>query len=184
MRLRAPFPLPPAHELRIVVALGAAAVAMNVGMLVIGLPLVNAENPLGIVGLELAGNAERAAEIINSWDAVARLAAFVQTGVDFGFVLLYVVALATWATAVAKRLQARWAAVTGSCLSWLMVVAGLADVLANVQMLFMLQDGVSEGRVWSAAVAGTGKFLIVVATLTYAAIGTLRLATAGEARAP
>jgi hypothetical protein len=183
MRLRAPFPLPAASELRIVVALNAALLAMAVVLLVIGLPLANAVNPAGMAGFGLAGSGARAAAIIASWDAVARLAAFIVIGIDFVFVLLYVVALATWATCVAKRLDARWAAMLGACLAWLVVLAGLADVLENVQLLMQLEEGASDVRARAAFLAGCFRFGVVGATLVYAACGTLRLAVTGAARA-
>ena len=170
--LRLPARLESPLVLLLVLALAAASIAMSA----LGAPLATPANPTGIIGFELAGSAARAAAILASWDEAARQAAHTQTLWDFGFIALYVVALAAWATGCTRRLPGGRAAGLGAGLAHAMPVAGLLDVVENLQILAQLAGGASAGPAAVAALCAALKFAIVAATLGYALIGTTALA--------
>lgn len=168
--------LPARLESPLVLLLVLALAAGSAGMSALGAPLATPASPTGIIGFELAGSAARAAAILASWDDAAREAARTQTLWDFGYIALYVVALAAWAAWCAERLPGRRAARLGAVLARAMPVAGLLDVVENVQLLAQLADGASAGRAAVAALCAALKFAIVGATLAYALAGTVVVA--------
>lgn len=97
----------------------------------LGAPLVNSAAPAGIVSFELAGTAENAARMVNSWDANARLYAAFGLGFDYLFMPVYALALALGTLLAAGRHPggfARLAAWTG----WGALLAAGLDAVENI----------------------------------------------------
>ena len=149
------------------------AVLTMSAMNVVGAPLTTVAAPAGIVSYELAGNISGAEKILSSWDAVAReRAAFVQ-GLDFLFIPIYAGAIAFGCSMAAGVLHRKgWrVASLGAPLAWLVILAGLLDVLENIALVVMLFDAPAipwpQIAFWCAA----PKFVFVVLGILYALFG-------------
>ncbi len=160
-----------------VVVLVVAFVAVTLLMGQLGKPMLNAVNPRGILGFELAGTAEQAAVILASWDAAARAAAQLQTVVDcFVYIPVYVIALSAWVTWVGVRLRWAWLARVAIVLAWAMWLAGALDYVENAAMLRQLSVGADDTLAGLARSCALGKFAIAYATSAAAVLGSAAVA--------
>jgi len=140
-----------------------------------GAPLTTSAAPLGIVSLELAGNAATAERILASWDDNTRLRAAFGLGIDYLYMPLYstTIGLAcVWAAEALRR--RRWPFVAaGSPLAWGLWLAALADAIENVALATIMFHGVAEPwpqvSFWCASV----KFALIILGLLYAAFGAV-----------
>jgi hypothetical protein len=165
---RVPLALPARFETPLLLALLLALLAASALLSALGRPLVTPVSPSGIIAFELAGTAERAGEILASWDDAARRAARTQTFWDYVlYIPVYVVALSVWAAWAARRAgRPGWSRV-GVVLAWAMLAAGALDAIENWQLLAQLAHGPDGGRAALAAVCAAIKFAIVLATIAY-----------------
>jgi hypothetical protein len=145
--------------------------------------------PQGIVSLELAGNVDRAREIVKSWrdrsldpsgpprNVLAEVTA--ATGRDFGFIVAYMLVFAgatAWTLDVLSDHQ--WGPLwlrgvtLAATIGLLVVVAGLADIVENVFMLRMIAGAMASDRLpaWTRALALL-KFSVLAVAAAYAGIG-------------
>ncbi len=140
----------------------------------LGRPLVNASNPRGILGLELAGTAAETAAVLASWDRSARDAAWLQTVVDFLlYIPVYVVSLGAWAAWVSRRVTIIWLSIVSAICGWAMWIAGAADMIENTAMLIQLAGGADGALSALTRAAAIIKFSIAYATSTAVVIGTV-----------
>ena len=109
-------------------------------MNLLGNPLVNAAAPYGIISLELAGNSQRAAQIIRSWDQQEQITAGFLIGLDFLFLALYSTTIGLgciWARDVLAA--SRWPLTRfGIPLAWGQWLAAVLDVLENISLMIIL----------------------------------------------
>lgn len=103
-----------------------------------GRPLKTEAAPAGIVSLELAGDPVAAQRIVNSWNPSARMAACVNLGLDFLFLVAYSTTLAFACVWASQRVRIRRLRVFGLGLAWAQWVAALFDVGENTALLFAL----------------------------------------------
>lgn len=145
--------------------------------------------PGGIVTLELAGIQGEADEILSCLEGrgearnllpVARL----QLWLDFGFLLLYPVAIALGCLLARRRLAKwGWLAAAGLLLARSQAVAGLFDLGENLALLRVValygRDPSSAVGTWAtvAGVLAALKFLLVGFGLAYALLGFIRWLT-------
>lgn len=140
----------------------------------LGRPMVNASNPRGILGLELAGTAAETAAVLASWDRSARDAAWLQTVVDFLlYIPVYVVSLSAWAAWVSRCVTIIWLSIVAAICAWAMWIAGVADMVENTAMLTQLARGADGALSALARAAAIIKFSIAYATSTAVVIGTV-----------
>jgi hypothetical protein len=166
--MRVPVPLPERYESPLLLALLIALLAASAWMKGLGEPLVTDPNPHGTIGFEFAGTAERADEILASWDDAARAAARTQTFWDYVlYIPLYVVALSAWAAWGARRFRGPRSSRLGVALAWAMLAAGVLDAVENGQLLAQVEQGADGGRAALAAACAALKFAIVLATVAY-----------------
>ena len=127
----------------------------------------------GIVGLELAGEADDARELIGSWEETDRAAAAASVGLDYPFILLYSSTLGLGCLMAGDRLRASgWPlAGAGRWLAWGQSVAGILDAVENVALLAMLIGAVASPWPRLAQVCAVPKFLLVAAGIVYGAAG-------------
>ena len=131
--------------------------------------------PYGIVGLELAGTAERAGLILVAWGDAGRVAAAFGLGLDMAFAVAYAGTLAMACEAVAgtgSGLRRR----LGRGLAWGVVAAGLLDLVENVALARVLLAGDLVPWARIAAVAAVPKFLLVGAALAFVLAGVVAAA--------
>lgn len=154
------------------ISLAATLVIMLV-MNFIGAPLVTAAAPFGIVSFELAWNASRAAEILASWDATARLYAAFSLGLDYLFMAVYSLALALGTLLAADSLAARrWP--PGGRARWLAVLfaaSAIFDAGENAFLFWQLVAGPADAAAWAAALLAVIKFGLIFLGLVFGFYG-------------
>ncbi len=133
---------PPVNRRRILLALVAAAIAMQVLLALLDAPL--RETGDGTIDLELAGNAERAEEIVAGWrsENVLENATFID-GLDFLFAPLYAGAIAGVCVAAAGAWRRRGkdgVANLGIGIAWAASAAVAFDWIENVALAAVLLD--------------------------------------------
>jgi hypothetical protein len=138
-------------------------------------PITNPDVPLGSVSFELAGTADAARRMVDSWDGTARLWAAFGLGFDYLFLLLYSTTIALGCLWAAARHAARGSALEqiGVPLAWGQWLAGGLDAIENAALTRMLITGVADpwpAVAWWAAVP---KFVLVVMGLVYVFGGVL-----------
>jgi hypothetical protein len=130
-----------------------------------GQPLITKAAPSGIVSYEFAGDVGTAAQIIDSWDEIARIYAGFNLGLDYLYLLLYSTTIAMallWLTA-----DLAYRRITGLVLllAWVQWLAAVLDALENYALFTMLVSGPADPwpqvAWWSAAI----KFSLVLAGL-------------------
>jgi hypothetical protein len=151
----------------------AAAIVMQVVLALLDGPLRDSGD--GTVAFEVAGDRERAQEIVDIWRSEDLLAnAAFSDGLDFLFALLYTAAIAGGCIAAAgfwrRRGRAGLAAV-GIWAAWAASAAALFDWTENVALGVMLLD--EPASPWPAVALGASipKFAGAWAGLLYALIG-------------
>ena len=126
----------------------------------------------GIFELQLARDANEAADVLESWGPVGRRAAVEETWADFAWMITYGIA-GVCAGELARRRAAPgsgWESV-GRVVRWAPAGAVACDVAEGVGLLRTLKDWprVEEGRVaWTRAAAAT-KYALLVGTAVWAA---------------
>ncbi len=152
--------------------LGLALLIMMV-MNWVGLPLNTPAAPNGIVSFELAGSPERAAAMLNSWDADAHArAAFIQ-GLDFLFPAVYSTTVALGCIMAASALSARRLPLAhwGRALAWGQWIAAIFDYLENIALVVLLFSPAQAPWPQMAAVCAVIKFGLLFAGLVYGFYG-------------
>lgn len=135
--------------------------------------------PGGIIDLELAGDREKAQQIVRSWEETdSQDRAVRNVRLDFLFLYVYSIAIGSvclWSGAVLEDRRGRGSRL-GVPLAWGMTLAALLDVVENVALLKLL-DGVttSAGLPWTqiARLCAVPKFILIIAGLAYAAVGII-----------
>jgi hypothetical protein len=125
--------------------------------------LRTAEAPTGIVSYELARDEETAANILNSWDAEAKIYAAFNLGLDYLWMIFYSTTIALGLVWTADILELKGASLTFfHLLAWGQWLAALLDALENTALLVMLFDQATSPwpiiAYWSAVI----KFTLVI----------------------
>ncbi len=139
------------------------------------LPLRTEAAPQGIVSFELAGSAERAGEILASWDEKARVSAGLSLGMDYLFLLAYATSIALGCQLLGRlefNRGTRLAALAAP-LAWAQLGAALLDAIENAALIRLLQG--AEASIWPALalVCAVPKFIFVLLGLLYLIVAGL-----------
>ena len=134
-------------------------------------PLETDAAPNRIVDLELAGSAEKAERIRQSWaDNDALDEAGFSIGFDYVFLLVYstgLAALCAMGAAAMRRRGVRLLATSGVLAAWGAWGAALCDAIENAAMLPLL-DRPTDSWASTAAAFATAKFVLLVIGLLFA----------------
>jgi hypothetical protein len=122
--------------------------------------------PGGIVAYELAWSAERAGEILEAWRPVREVARR-QLVLDFGFLVLYPLALSLACALLSQASPGGGVAAAGAFLSRAVLLAGPLDAVENLALLRMLGAGPGDAPARLAAVCAGVKFLLVFCAFAY-----------------
>lgn len=137
-----------------------------------GRPLKTAAAPNGIVSFELAGNLTNAVAMIDSWDEPARVAAGLNLGLDYLYLIAYPLAIGLGCLLVARRFRPSGiASMAGVLLSWTLPVAGVLDAIENYALIHLLTGSRDELFPAVAYWCAAPKFAIVIAGLAYVLLG-------------
>lgn len=93
-----------------------------------------------IVRFELAGEQSQAAGIVNSWGPEGRIIAGLSLGLDYLYIVAYVISISLGCVLVAQKLSqySRTLYVAGLTLAWLQLPAGLLDGIENFALIKIL----------------------------------------------
>jgi hypothetical protein len=145
--------------------------------LLLALDVSNSAAPHGIVSFELAGTAERADEIVESWKLRGQLgAARLGVWIDFAFILAYV-SLLVWASMAVSEWCISFGAFRlermGLPCAVLALLAGWLDAFENVGMLIMLSGEVTEETATYVMRCASVKFALIGIVIAYLTLVTL-----------
>ncbi|MGV0626866.1 hypothetical protein [Mycolicibacter minnesotensis] len=144
-----------------------ATLAYTAVMLVLERAMRKTGGP-GIVAFEVAGNAERAQEILDAWGPEGRRWARWSLWLDFGYMLTY----GTAALLLIERARSRRGDPVALRLIPIGAVAG--DAIEGVALLRAV-DGVDiEANARTARIAALTKFALLAVGLVYTVIGSVR----------
>jgi hypothetical protein len=177
--------LSPSRRPAVFAALGVVLLALSALLGALGAPLVTPAAPLGIVSFELAGSAEAAARILDSWPPPERERAALVLWIDFLYLVVYPAWLSLACLFIARR-HAGFTARLGESLAWLALAAAPLDLLENLALLRLLAGPTSDAAAALARSAALPKFGLVFTASLYilGAGGALlgrRLARGGQA---
>lgn len=126
-----------------------------------------------IVGFELAGSLDKADALLRQWGEAGRQQAIRQTYLDFLFILLYAPTFALFCRRVARGQTGFWEQL-GLGLGWLMLTAGMLDVVENLAMLKTLHGSRADLYPTLAFYCASGKFLLLLTGAIYLLTGSIR----------
>lgn len=174
--MRHPFESLSSHQLKWVFLSSLVVYSiLQIGFVVLDVPLRNAVAPNGIVSFELARDDQSSAAILASWDETAKLDASFGLGLDYLFMCMYATLISVvclWSgriLAANHRLFAAW----GRKLAWAVWVAALFDAIENVALLLQLFASNIDPLPLLAALCATVKFTLIGACLAYSLYGAV-----------
>ncbi|MFQ5966193.1 MAG: hypothetical protein ACE5MI_01130 [Acidimicrobiia bacterium] len=127
-----------------------------------GWALRNPVAPYGIVSLELAGSADRAEEIVASWEEANILGlATANVLLDYSFLVSYAVLLVALSVRAGMRVETPVSMTTGYTVGWGQWLAGGLDAVENVALLVLLAGAISDLTAGIARAAAVGKFVLI-----------------------
>jgi hypothetical protein len=131
--------------------------------------------PYGIVAFELAGEQQRAVEIVGAWGEAARLSAAFGLGFDYLYLVAYSTTIGLACLWAAEQLRDRgWPlAGIGMALAWAQWLAGLLDAVENATLFRVLLGPVEQPWPLIARWSAIFKFALVAIGLLYALAGAL-----------
>lgn len=132
-------------------------------------PLKSQFAPRGIVSFELAGNYEVSRQILNSWNAEARIYAALSLGLDYLFLIVYALFISLSCMQVGKALGANHSFLPGIALflAGAQFFAAALDAIENWALIHLL---LNTSRRWLPGLArwcAMLKFSIVTAGLIF-----------------
>jgi hypothetical protein len=158
---------------RALIASAIAAVAIGVVLAVLDVRMMNAGGP-GIVGFELAGTQDRAAEILADWGSEGIDAAKASLWIDYAYIVAYgtFLVLAAWATrdlAVERgwRRMAAW----GLAVIPFAAAGAAFDAIEDVGLLLAVNQHGGDLAPRLAQVCAVLKFTLIAVTVAYLLAG-------------
>ncbi len=130
-------------------------------------PLRTDAAPSGIVSFELAGQIEPAQDMINSWDANARLFAAFGLGLDYLFMPAYAIALSLGLLLAINNRKNRYGAFA-AWMGWGVLAAALFDAVENYALWRELIGPVVDPFPQIAAFCAAVKFILLIVGLVTA----------------
>ena len=171
---RTPFQwLQPAIQLRVLLLSLLPLSALIRAIIVTNTPLENLAAPHGMVSFQLAGSLDASRTILNSWDQHARVLAALNLGIDYLYMVAYAFTIGLACVLLSRRFVKRSTLLTraGVGLSWAMLAALLLDAAENYFLIGLLMG--EQQTLWPvlARWCALPKFGLVLAALTYLALG-------------
>jgi hypothetical protein len=160
---------------RLLIACGIAMVAFDIVILLIDQRLEATGGP-SILGLEFAGSAGRAAEVMAEWGHHGQYLARLSLWIDFGFMVSYgsFFALAALATRdFARERGLRALAIAGMAAPAFAVSAAVFDAAENIVWLLVLGGHGGEVGPPFATACASLKFLLIDLAIVYVLWGLL-----------
>jgi hypothetical protein len=126
-----------------------------------------------IVDFELAGTVAKASGIINQWNALSKIQAGFNLGIDYLYMPVYSTTIALACVWAAMVLKARvWRSV-GLMLAWALWLAAIFDAIENYALLTMLYGNVADPYPMMARLCATFKFSLILLGLAFSAVAAI-----------
>jgi len=147
---------------------------------VLGKPLMTPAAPCGILCFEFAGDLPNAQTMVASWGPRGQVYAGLNLGLDYLFLVAYSSCIGLGCVLVASALdpKARFFAALGVVLAWLLFGAAVLDGIENYALIRVLLGAEDAGLPALAWWCAASKFLIVIAGMLFAAVGSVMLVAA------
>jgi hypothetical protein len=160
---------------RALIASAIASLAIGAVLLVLDTRMMDAGGP-GIVGFEVAGSEDRAAEILADWGDEGADAARASLWIDFAYLIAYgtFLVLAAWTTRDLARARG-WTrmAALGTAVIPLAAAAAAFDAIEDVGLLLAVDRHGGAFAPRLAQVCATLKFALLAVTIAYLLAGLL-----------
>jgi hypothetical protein len=120
-------------------------IVASVAMLILDRPLrTSGVTPFGMLGLEVAGDADTVQTISGAWRNADLLsvAAF-NVGADYLYIPVYPLCLSLGCVYASRRVSSKALVTAGLALAWLQWLAGVFDAVENVALLKMIWGNTS-----------------------------------------
>jgi hypothetical protein len=157
------------------IASAAASIVIGAVLIVLDARMMDSGGP-GIIGFELAGSEERAAEILADWGEDGTDAAKASLWIDYAYILAYgaFLILAAWATRDLARTRGwpRMAAL-GSLMMALAAGAAAFDAIEDAGLLLAVDRHGGAFAPRLAQICASLKFALLAATIAYLFVGLL-----------
>jgi hypothetical protein len=130
----------------------------------------------GIIGFELAGSEDRAAEILADWGSSGIDAAKASLWIDYAFIVAYAAFLALAAVATRELAERRgWSrmAAVGVAVVPFAAAAGAFDAIEDVGLLLAVDQHGGALALRLAQVCAIAKFTLLAVTIAYLLAGQL-----------
>jgi hypothetical protein len=165
---------------RALIASAIASLAIGAVLVVLDSRMMDAGGP-GIIGFELAGSEDRAAEILADWGDEGIDAAKASLWIDYAYIVAYgtFLVLAAWATRDLSRARGwpRMAAV-GTAVMPLAAAAAAFDAIEDVGLLLAVNGHGGAVAPRLAQICASLKFAVFAVTIAYLLAGlAIRLRT-------
>jgi hypothetical protein len=160
---------------RALIASAVAALAISVVLLVLEGRMMDAGGP-GIVGFELAGSQDRAAEILADWGDEGTDAAKASLWIDYAYIVAYGTFLVLAAAAtrdLAERRGRRRMASLGPAVMAFAAGAAAFDAIEDVGLLLAVNGHGGDLAPRLAQVCAILKFALLAATIAYLLAGLI-----------
>ncbi len=138
-------------------------------------PLVAPQSPYGMISFELAGSVDRAAGMLDQWDANTRLRAAFSLGLDYLFMLAYPAAIGLacrLAAGVFRNRNYRVHKLENFLIRGQWLAAAL-DATENIALFLILLGNTSSTAPLTAYWCAIIKFSLVISGIIYALFGLL-----------
>jgi hypothetical protein len=158
---------------RALIASAIASLAIGAVLLVLDARMMDAGGP-GIVGFELAGSQDRAAEILADWGDDGIDAAKASLWIDYAYILAYgtFLVLAAWATRdLAEARGWRRMAAFGTAVIPFAAAVGAFDAIEDVGLLLAVNGHGGDLAPRLAQICASLKFALLAVTIAYLLAG-------------
>ena len=130
-------------------------------------PLKNEIATNGIVSFELAGSLQNSIDILNSWDANAKLYAGIGLGFDYLFMLMYSLLLYVLVKYLTSKFSNYSVIKFGNILAIFMLIAGMLDAIENYSLIQLYLGNLDQMFSTVAYYSATLKFSVIGIGITY-----------------
>lgn len=158
---------------RALIASAIATLTIGVVLLVLDTRMMDAGGP-GIIGFELAGTEDRAAEILGEWGDRGADAARASLWIDYGFIVAYTTFLVLAAGATRRLAERRgWSrmAAFGVVAAPLAAAAGACDAIEDVWLLLAVDQHGGALAPRLGQLFAVAKFTLLAVTIAYLLAG-------------
>ncbi len=140
-------------------------------MNILDVPLKNDIASNGIISFELAGSLQNSIDILNSWDANAKLYAGISLGFDYLFMLMYSLLLYALVKYISSQYTNVSLAKIGKFIAVLMLVSGILDAVENYALIQLYLGDLDKIFSTIAYYSAMFKFAIIIIGIIYIIIG-------------